>query len=148
MGNELTPKQEKFCLRYIEKGDASEAYRQSYDAENMKNITINRKAKELLDNGKIAARLRALRDMHVDRHVVTVDSITEELEQSRQLAMETNQVSAAVSASMGKAKVNGLIVDKGELTGKNGAPLPASRVTVNVTADLVKSVLQQVRDEF
>ena len=31
MGN-LTPKQEKFCQKYIEMGNASEAYRQAYNA--------------------------------------------------------------------------------------------------------------------
>lgn len=118
MASELTPKQEAFCLRYMESGDASEAYRAAYDAENMKPITINRKAKELLDNGKIAARLRALREMHVQRHIVTVDSITSELEEARRLALETEQPSAAVSASLGKAKVNGLITDKTQLSGE------------------------------
>ena len=119
----LTPKQEKFCLRYIELSDATKAYKASYDAENMKNVTCNRRAKELLDNGKIKARVRELRDMHVERHVVTVDSLTVELEEARQLAMTTAQPSPAVSASMGKAKLHGLIVDKGELTGRDGGPV-------------------------
>ena len=56
----LTPKQERFCLAYIETGNASEAYRIAYDAKGMKPESINRKAKELLDNGKITARLRAM----------------------------------------------------------------------------------------
>ena len=119
----LTPKQEMFCLRYIETGNATEAYKLSYDAAGSKNITCNRRAKELLENGKIKARVRELRDMHVARHVVTVDSITGELEEARQLAMTTAQPSPAVSASMGKAKLHGLIVDKGELTGKDGGPI-------------------------
>lgn len=38
---QLTPKQETFCLAYIETGNASEAYRQAYDAENMKPDTVN-----------------------------------------------------------------------------------------------------------
>lgn len=29
----MTPKQDKFCMLYIELGNASEAYRQSYNAE-------------------------------------------------------------------------------------------------------------------
>jgi phage terminase small subunit len=58
----ITPKQEKFALLYLETGNASEAYRQSYNAENMKQETIHRKAKELLDNGKVAARIEELKD--------------------------------------------------------------------------------------
>lgn len=57
---ELTPKQEKFCQEYIQCGNASEAYRRAYNSENMKSDTINRRAKELMDNGKIKARLQEL----------------------------------------------------------------------------------------
>ncbi len=45
----LTTKQEKFCQSYVELGNASEAYRRSYDASRMKTESINRKAKELMD---------------------------------------------------------------------------------------------------
>lgn len=49
---ELTPKQEAFAQRFVETGNASEAYRQAYNAEAMKAETVHRKAKELMDNGK------------------------------------------------------------------------------------------------
>lgn len=104
----LTPKQEKFCQLYVETGNASEAYRESYDSGGMKPESVNRKAKELLDNVKIAARIGQLRERLVKKHNVTVDSLIEELEQARKLAFETAQVSAAVSATMGKAKLCGL----------------------------------------
>ncbi len=58
--NLLTPKQEKFCNSYIELGNASEAYRSSYSYMNMKDSTIHRKAIELLNNGKITARVAEL----------------------------------------------------------------------------------------
>ena len=35
MADKLTPKQEAFVLAYIETGNASEAYRRAYNAENM-----------------------------------------------------------------------------------------------------------------
>lgn len=43
----LTPKQVSFCHRYLESGNASEAYRQCYSAEKAKSEAINRSAKEL-----------------------------------------------------------------------------------------------------
>lgn len=109
---ELTPKQERFCQQYIELGDATKAYYAAYDAKGSKPITANRAAKELLDNPKIAARVRALQEIHQKRHEVTVATITEELQEARTLALQINQPSAAVSASLGKAKLHGLIVDK------------------------------------
>lgn len=116
MTQELTPKQERFAQKYIELGNAAEAYRVAYDAKNMKPVTIRRKAAELLDNGKVAACVRALREALQARHMVTLDSITEELEASRKLATADRQHSAAITASLGKAKLHGLIVDKSDVT--------------------------------
>lgn len=57
----LTIKQEKFCLLYVETGNASEAYRKAYNAAKMKPETVNRKAFDLLQNGKITARIAEIR---------------------------------------------------------------------------------------
>ena len=109
-GLNLTPKQEKFCQLYIELGNASEAYRQSYDADSMNENTVNREAKGLLDNPKIATRLEQLRKEHSKRHNITIDSLLIELEEARQAAFEGErvQVAAAVAATMGKAKLLGI----------------------------------------
>lgn len=106
----LTPKQESFCQKYIELGNASEAYRQSYDADSMNANTVNRKAKELLDNGKITARVDQIKREHKKRHNMTIDDLLIELEEARQAALgaENPQSSAAVAATMGKAKILGL----------------------------------------
>ena len=119
----LTPKQESFCQLYIELGNASEAYRQSYDADSMQSDTVNRRAKELLDNGKIGARLYKIRKEHAMRHNITVDSLLIELEEARKTALDAGkleklQVAAAVSATMGKAKLLGLDKQVIEHTGK------------------------------
>lgn len=113
----LTPKQENFCQKYIELGNASEAYRQSYDCQNMKDDSINRKAKELLDNGKITARLDELRNNHQNRHNATIDSIINELDEAREVAKESGNASAMINATVAKAKVLGLL-DKKELAPK------------------------------
>lgn len=110
----LTPKQEKFCQKYIELGNASEAYRQSYDCQNMKPETIKRKAQELLNHGTITATISQLQSNHAKRHQITVDDLLAELEEVRTLALipsgehGTLQLNVAVSAIMGKAKLLGL----------------------------------------
>ncbi len=124
MSKKLTIKQEDFSMAYVECGNASEAYRQCYDASRMKPETVGRKAFELLENGKITAKIDTLRSDLRARHDVTVDSLTRELDEDRALARETGKVSAAVAAVMGKAKLHGLLTDKHEHTGKDGAPLP------------------------
>ena len=104
----LTPKQENFCLAYLETGNASEAYRRVYNASAMNENSINRKAKELLDNVKIAARLAELREPILKRHATTVDDLIRELEEARQLALSMAASAPAVSATMGKARILGM----------------------------------------
>lgn len=104
----LTIKQETFCQKYIETGNASEAYRQAYDAENMKPETVAKRASELLVKGDIAGRLAELRQAVQVAHNVTVGSLIAELEEARQVAKGREQGAAMVSATLGKAKLAGL----------------------------------------
>ncbi|MFH2819557.1 terminase small subunit [Citrobacter portucalensis] len=135
----LTPKQEAFCQAYIETGNASEAYRTAYAADKMKTESVNRKAKELLDNGKIAARIGELQGEIKQRHNVTVDSLLAELEEARQKALstETPQSSAAVAATMGKAKLVGLDKQIIDHTSSDGSmsPKPTTIRLVGVSPD-------------
>lgn len=112
MTGTLTPKQLKFAQTYVETGNASEAYRQVYDAGKAKEATVNREAKRLLDNPKVATRIAALQAKHSQRHDVTVDSLTDELESARVQAMVWGNQSAAVSATIGKARLHGKLHDK------------------------------------
>ena len=86
-GRGLTPKQEKFCQLYIELGNASEAYRQSYDCSKMQTSTINTKAKELLKNGPITVRIEELQQEHRQRHNLTIDNIIADLQEYRDICM-------------------------------------------------------------
>lgn len=106
----LTPKQEKFCQLYIELGNASEAYRQAYDCKKMKPESIHVNAAQLLESTKVALRMGELQAAHRQRHNLEVDDLLEELEEARKAALtaETPQSSAAVAATMGKAKLLGL----------------------------------------
>ena len=86
-GRGLTPKQEKFCQLYIELGNASEAYRQSYDCQDMKPESINRLAKKELDKIKIRSRVDVLQQEHRQRHNLTVDNIIADLQEYRDICM-------------------------------------------------------------
>lgn len=75
----ITIKQEAFCNRYIETGNACEAYKMSYNSQRMKNSTVNRKAQELLANGIITARIKELQEEVKQKSVITKDRILNEL---------------------------------------------------------------------
>ncbi len=113
----LTPKQRKFAESYVECGNASKAYRLHYDTKNMKPATVKREAKRLLDNHNITTTIRELQSAHRQRHDVTVDGLVDELEEARFFAMVFGHISAAVAATMGKAKLHGLITDNLKVNG-------------------------------
>lgn len=134
MAEKLTPKQEAFCLAYVETGNASEAYRRAYSAGSMKPDVIAVKASELLKNGKVTVRVQELQGDIQKRHEITVDDLIAELEEARVAAFsaQTPQTSAAVAATMGKAKLLGYLKDKAELTGKDGAPLQSGPPIIQI----------------
>ncbi len=122
----LTQKQEAFALAYVETGNASEAYRRSYNAENTKPEVIWVKASEVLSHGKVSVRVAELQMKAQERTLVTVASITQELEDARKKADDLGNPAAMTGAIMGKAKVNGLLVDRSDVK---------SAVTISLESD-------------
>lgn len=108
MANRLTIKQENFCLAYVETGNASEAYRRSYDVGEMLPASINRLAFELLENIKITSRISELRSTVMQRHKITVDDLLAELDEAREIGRQSGKAAPMVAATMGKAKLLGL----------------------------------------
>lgn len=137
----VTEQQEKFSQAFVETGNASEAYRRSYNTENMAENTVWKRASELLDNRAVEGRIETLRAKHAKRHNVTVDSLVAELEEIKQIALaaETPQTSAAVSAVMGKAKLTGLDKQVVEMTGT---------VAVAITPEDVKAFRKAFDRDF
>lgn len=75
----LTVKQEKFCQAYLKLGDKSAAYREAYNASNMKPESINRKAFEVFENVNIRSRIEFLQEEVKKRNDVTIDEIVQSL---------------------------------------------------------------------
>lgn len=139
----FTDKMELFCLAYVETGNASEAYRRSYNTANMADKTAQREGYNLLQNPLAQGRIEELRNKVMERHEITVDTLLAELEEARLLGKETGKASAMVTASMGKAKLLGLDKQIVELTGKDGAPIE-TKSTVKVDQEALESVLARL----
>ena len=58
--DDLTPKQEKFCQEMAKLGNQYQAYCNSFNTKGMKRETIDKRACELMKNGKITGRLKEL----------------------------------------------------------------------------------------
>jgi hypothetical protein len=69
----------------------------------------------------IIARIAELKEKTAERAVITAADIARQLDEDREFAREMKQAAAAVSASLGKAKVLGLVVNR--IGGPDGGPL-------------------------
>lgn len=78
--SDLTPKQEAFCLVYVETGNASEAYRRSHDVgADTKPESIWQSASRVLSDLKVQSRIQALQDIAAERAGVTKERVLREL---------------------------------------------------------------------
>lgn len=80
-------------------------------------------AHRLSTNESVRARVAELQHRAAEKAVVTANDIAAQLDEDRAFAKEKGQAAAAVSATLGKAKVLGLLPDRHEHTGRNGAPI-------------------------
>jgi|TARA_B100002003_G_scaffold1901_1_gene1843 hypothetical protein len=115
--SKLTPKQERFAQSCVETlGALSLSYRDAYDADNMSDEAVKVEAWRLAHlHAGVGARIEQLQKATARRHGVTMDSISDELDENRMMALEERAPAAAVQATMGKARLHGLLVDKQEL---------------------------------
>lgn len=90
---------------------AEEAYSEAGYKPNRHN------ASRLKTNENVLRRVAELKDRSAKRVAVTVESLCMELEEARGIAISERQSSAAVSATMGKAKLFGLGVENRRLSG-------------------------------
>ena len=71
----------------------------------------------LLRNAQVRARIAELQNKAAERTIKTVADIVAQLDEDRDAARERGQISAAVSATMGQAKILGLITNKHHVVG-------------------------------
>ena len=67
----LTPKQEKFVQNLVKGMSQREAYKKSYNAKNMKDDTIDKRASELFNQGEILGRYNELIEKAQDEAIMS-----------------------------------------------------------------------------
>jgi phage terminase small subunit len=108
------PRHEKFAQELAAGKSAADAYERAGYVKNSGNCI------RLKGNERVAARVAEIQYGGAVRAELTIASLLDELEEARKLALKHRQPSAAVQATMGKAKILGLIVDRREV-GEVGA---------------------------
>lgn len=102
---------ERFAQELAKGKSATEAYALAGFKSNDGN------AARLKGNDRILQRLSELQGNASKKAEITVQSLADELEEARAIAIAEKQSSAAVSATMGKAKLFGLGVEKRQVSG-------------------------------
>ena len=99
----------------------------------MQQITVTKRASELLARGDIAGMVKTIKDKIAAKNLVTVESLVHELEEARIAALtaESPQSAAAVSATMGKAKLMGLDKQILDLKSSDGSMTPRAALDVS-----------------
>lgn len=140
----LTTKQQLFVSAYCANGfNATQAAIEAgYSPDSAREIGSENMTKpavvEEIDRYKLSI---------AKRHGITVSGLLKELEEARTIALscETPQTSAAVSATMSKAKLAGLDKQVIEHTGANGGPIE-HKVEVSA-ADKFAEILSGLKDD-
>lgn len=100
--SDLTFRQLRFVEEFIKCGVGAQAARLAgYSCP-------QKAAARLKKNPKIKLKLDSLRQTAMQRAQLSLEKLLEELEEARQVAIDKEMAAAAVSASMGKAKLLGL----------------------------------------
>lgn len=105
-------KHERFAQELAKGKTATEAYVLAGYKESRPNAATLRTNQNVLD------RIAELQGKAAARAMTTIEDIARQLDEDREFARQCNSASASVAATMGKAKVLGLIVEKSEHAGE------------------------------
>lgn len=114
------PKHERFAQEVAKGKTAEEAYTLAGYAPSLKN------AQRLKSSEGVRARVQELLSRVAERTKKSIEDILAQLDEDREFARDCQQPAAALSATMGQAKVLGYLREKIEHTGEDGGPIKAS----------------------
>ena len=147
-------------MAYVETGNATEAYRRSYSYKNMKESTLNRNAKALMDNNKISARIEEIKEEirkpAIQKFQLTKEWIIAQLVENVSISKAAEPVVSANGETSGEYKTNipaankalellgkeiGMFVDKKEITGANGGAIKTESTVTMTPEDAYKAAI-------
>ena len=136
----LTDKQARFIDEYLIDSNATQAaIRAGYSVDSARQLGSDTLSKPYIQDAIAEGRAKI-----AERNAITIDDLLNELEQARTAALtsETAQSSAAVAATMGKAKMLGFLTDKTELSGS------VHQEVSNLTPEQVIQRMSEKRNDY
>jgi phage terminase small subunit len=99
-------RRERFAQLLAEGKTATDAYGEAGFKPNTGN------ASTMANDPEIVGRVNELKMEHRERHDVTIDALTDELDEAIQMAFENKQPGHAIQGIQAKAKLHGLMIDR------------------------------------
>jgi|SRR5882672_1983284 len=126
---------ERFAREYIKRGEASDAYRRAgYRPATPGSLWTA--SSRLLRHDEVASRIAELRRQMTYKTKISLESLMSDLDADRELARRLDQPGAAIQATVVKAKLAGLMVERKESGGPGDfASLSAEQIVAKVRAD-------------
>ncbi len=129
----MNSKQQRFVEEYLVDHNATQAaIRAGYSAKTAYSI-----GHENLKKPEIAAAIAAGEARLRSKTEVSISSLSEEMRENRDLAIKNNQASAAQQASMGIAKLHGLLVERTEV-----------KMTADMTLEQAQDRIKEIEAEL
>ena len=128
----LTPKQEKFVQALISGMSQREAYKEAYNAANMKDETIDNKAYLLFSKGEIRARYNELLEEHKKKALYTREEMVNDLIWIKEKAKEDIK-----DTKKGLRQANGTIfINAIKELGELNELYPSKKQDINVNGEI------------
>lgn len=128
----LTGKQEKFCQCIADGMTQADAYRTAYNAKGMKPDTVHVKASTLMADGKIAGRVRELREALAEKVLWTRAQSVAGLVKAFQVAEDAGNAAAMTGSIKELNAMHGFNApSKVDLSSSDGSMSPPKRVEIS-----------------
>jgi hypothetical protein len=117
----LTPIQERFFLAIVQGKTVHDAFKDARFPTGICTLgksAINRGASRMMSAAPVVQALARTREAAIARAQLTVDDLVRDLQEAREIALrqcDPPQTSGAVAATLGIAKLLGLVVDRKEI---------------------------------
>ena len=129
----MSPKQQRFAEEYLVDHNATQAaIRAGYSEKTAYSI-----GHENLKKPEIAAAIAAGEARLRRKTEVSIRSMTEEMRENREIAIKNDQAGAAQQASMGIAKLHGLLVERSEV-----------KMTADMTVEQAQDRIKEIEAEL
>ncbi len=129
----MNPKQQRFAEEYVVDHNATQAAIRAGYSER----TAKQQGSRLLTKVDVIEAVRAKEARLRRKTEVSISSMTEEMRENRDLAVANGQAAAAQQASMGIAKLHGLLVERTEV-----------KTTGDLSLEQVRARIKEIEDEF